>query len=85
MDYGSELELVTNNNFLSWPTQYGDKQHTMRRRAFGSDAPIITISEGKQKTVKSSGSGPRLPSNHYTMIFPQNIQLVARFSHPVIP
>ncbi len=85
MDYGSELELVTNNNFLSWPTQYGDKQHTMRQKGLWLGCTnYYDPQEGKQKTVKVIGSGPRLPSNHYTMIFPQNIQLVARFSHPVI-
>lgn len=85
MDYGSELELVSNSNFLTWPTQYGDNQHTMRQKGLWLGATdFYDPQEGKQKSVKVIGSGPRIPSNHYTMIFPQNIKLIGRFTHPVI-
>jgi len=85
MDYGSELELVANKNFLTWPTQYGDGQHTIRQKGLWLGATdFYDPVEAKQKTVKVIGSGPRLPSSHYTMIFPQSIKLIGRFSHPVI-
>ena len=83
MDYGAETEREL--NFLTWPTQYGDNQHTLRMNGLWLGARnFFDPVENKEKSVKVIGSGPRLPANHYTMIFPQSIKLIGRHSHPVV-
>jgi len=87
MDYGAEDEpnVEGEQDYLTWPTQYGDDQYTCRMNGLWLGArnfhdPV----ENKEKTVKVIGSGPRLPANHYTMIFPQSIKLIGRDYHPQI-
>lgn len=82
-DYGAEPEQDI--NCLTWPTQYGDNQHTLRMNGLWLGARnFFDPVENKEKTVKVISSGPRLPANHYTMVFPQSIKLLGRYSHPVI-
>jgi len=87
LDYGAECELTSfNNNFLTWPTQYGNNQYMARMKAlwFGAknfDDPV----EKKIKSVKVVGAGPRYDAiNQPTMIFPQSIQLIGKYNHPVV-
>jgi len=84
---GAEWEAAdqTPYNFLTWPTLYGDDQHTVRARglwlgATDFDDPV----EGKVKSVKVVGIGPRLSDNWDTMIFPETFKLIARTPHPAV-
>ncbi|MBO8130872.1 MAG: hypothetical protein H0Z29_05050 [Candidatus Marinimicrobia bacterium] len=86
IDYGCEPELFYSNiNFLTWPTQYGTNQHTMRQKGLWIGArnfydPI----ERRQKSVKVVGIGPRISDNLLTMIFPQYIKVIGRFKAPTV-
>jgi hypothetical protein len=83
-DYGSEVELQP-NNFLIWPALYGDDQHTTRAKGIWIGATSFNDPvEGKIKTVKVIGSGPRLSDNIYSMVFPKPIKLVGRYYHPTV-
>src|SRR4030067_596389 len=68
MDYGSECELTTfQNNFLTWPTQYGDNQYMVRMKAFWIGCKnFYDPVEKKVKGVKVVGSGPRYDAANQT-------------------
>ncbi len=87
LDYGAECELNSfNNNFLTWPTQYGDNQYMARMKAlwFGAKNFYDPV-EKKVKGVKVVGSGPRYDAiNQPTMVFNQSIQLIGKYNHPVV-
>jgi hypothetical protein len=85
VDYGTETELVANQNYLTWPTQYGDNQHTTRQKSVWIGARnFYDPVEKKIKGVKVIGAGPRLPANNSTMLFPQYIKLVGRSYPPTV-
>jgi len=84
-DYGAEGELTTTMNFFTWPTQYGDNQHTARARSLWMGArDFYDPVEKKVKSVKVIGAGPRVPANQFTMIFPQSIKLIGKYYHPTV-
>jgi hypothetical protein len=81
-EYESELS-VGNTNYFSWPAQYGIDQNTVRMQAVwigckNFDDPV----EKKVKSVKVIGSGPRDFTDRPNQIFPQEIKLIGRTSHP---
>jgi hypothetical protein len=84
-DYGCEPEL-TPDNFLSWPAQYGDNQHTTRQKGLWIGCTDFNDPvEGAIKSVKVIGIGPRLPVNQFTMVFPKSIrkiQMIGKYPHP---
>ena len=85
VDYGTETELVANQNYLTWPTQYGDNQHTTRAKGVWIGAKnFYDPVEKKIKGVKVISAGPRLPANNSTMLFPQYIRLVGRSYPPQV-
>jgi hypothetical protein len=85
VDYGTETELVANQNYLTWPTQYGDNQHTTRAKGVWIGARnFYDPVEKKIKGVKVISAGPRLPANNSTMLFPQYIKLVGRSYPPQV-
>ena len=72
-DFGAEPE-TTPENFLTWPSQYGNNQHTTRMKALwigatNFDDPVAD----KIFSIKVIGSGPRFSDNQFTMIFPHVI------------
>jgi hypothetical protein len=83
-DDGANPELSP-DDFLTWPTQYGDDQTTSRMEAFwlGAQNFYDTV-EGKTKSVKVVGSGPRYPENQQTITFPQSIKLIAKYPPPTV-
>jgi len=87
MDYGAECELnAFNNNFLSWPAQYGDNQYMARMKAlwFGCKSFYDPV-EKKVKGTKVVGAGPRYDAaNQPLMIFSQSIKLIGKYPHPVV-
>jgi len=84
-DYGTETENESGTNFFSWPTQYSTDQTTFRGKGIwlGATDYFDPVQE-KNKTVKVIGSGPRIPSNHYNMIFPQSIKMIGKYNHPTV-
>lgn len=85
VDYGTETELVANQNYLTWPTQYGDNQHTTRAKGVWIGARnFYDPVEKKIKGVKVISAGPRLPANNSTMLFPRTIKLVGRSYPPQV-
>ncbi len=87
VDYGAECELTSfPNNFLTWPTLYGDNQYMIRSRGFwlgcrNFNDPV----ENKIKSVKVIGSGPRYDqANLPGMIFSANIRLIGRSYPPIV-
>lgn len=82
-DYGAEAE--DENDFFSWPTQYGTQQTTFRAKGLWLGATnFYDPVEGKNKTVKVIGSGPRIPSSHYSMIFPKSIKMTGKYDHSTV-
>ena len=84
IDYGAECELTAfNNNWLTWPTQYGDNQYTTRARGIWLGAKnFYDPVEKKTKSVKVVGAGPRYdPANQPLMVFPLSIKLIGK-SYP---
>lgn len=82
-DDGAEPEQDL--NFLTWPTLYGDNQHTTRFKGLWLGATdFYDPIEKKTKSVKVVGAGPRYPENQPTMIFPTSLKLVGRFRHPTV-
>lgn len=72
-------------NFLTWPTLYGDDQHTVRARglwlgATDFDDPV----ENVNKSIKVIGIGPRISDNWVNMIFPVSFKLLAKSAHPAV-
>ncbi|HEX9933821.1 MAG TPA: hypothetical protein VGB38_01390, partial [bacterium] len=86
IDYGAECQLVANQNFLTWPTQYGDNQHTARWRGFWIGAKNFKdpLEGMRLRSVKVIGAGPRLSDNQLTMIFPKSLKLIARTDPPIV-
>ncbi len=88
-EIGSEYELEFAQgsilNFFSWPVQYGIGQTTCRMNCLwiGSknfDDPV----EGKVKSVKVVGSGPRNPLDRVNEVFEQDLKLIGRSKHPTV-
>jgi len=85
---GAEFEgefSTGNGDFFSWPAQYGIEQNTMRGRALwigctGFDDPV----EGKTKSYKVVGVGPRDAPDRPNQIFEYDIKLAGRSRHPVV-
>jgi hypothetical protein len=85
LDYGSEPQTQSGVNYLVWPAQYGDNQHTTRMKGLwlgctNFNDPV----EGVIKSVKVIGAGPRLAANQFTMTFPQSIEMIGRYYHPQV-
>lgn len=84
-EYEGEFTSLLNTNYFSWPAQYGLEQNTMRMQGLwigckNFDDPV----EGKVKSVKVIGSGPRQSSDRVNEIFEKSIQLVAKRKHPLV-
>ncbi len=87
-DIGAEYEgqaTTGNANFFSWPVLYGTDQNTTRMRGFwigckNFDDPV----EGKVKSVKVIGSGPRNASDRPNEIFVTDFKLVGKSYHPKV-
>ncbi len=91
-DAGAEWEGEFNpsvngqyNNILSWPVQYSINQHTCRMRAFwigarNFDDPVA----GKVLNYKVIGVGTRSDNDRINVVFPQQIKLLGKISHPPV-
>ena len=86
---GAEVEAqfpsLQNSNHFSWPAQYGLEQDIMRAQGVwigckNFDDPV----EGKVKTVKVIGSGPRSGPDRVNIIFPVELKLIAKRRHPTV-
>lgn len=86
---GAEVEAqfpsLQNSNHFSWPAQYGLEQNIMRAQGFwigckNFDDPV----EGKIKSVKVVGSGPRSGPDRVNQIFPIELKLIAKRRHPSV-
>ena len=81
----SQFASLQNTNHLSWPAQYGLEQNLMRATGIwigckNFDDPV----EGKVKTVKVIGSGPRSGPERVKQIFPVELKLIAKRNHPAV-
>jgi hypothetical protein len=81
----SQFPSLQNGNHFSWPAQYGLEQNVMRAQGFwigckNFDDPV----EGKVKTVKVIGSGPRSGPDRVNQIFPIELKLIAKRNHPAV-
>lgn len=87
-ELGAEFEsegTTGNTNFFSWPAQYSIDQNTVRMKglwigAKNFDDPV----EGKLKSVKVIGSGPRPSDDRINQIFEKDLKLVGKFYHPTV-
>jgi hypothetical protein len=87
MDFGAEPQDTgpEGANYLTWPTQYGDEQDVVRMKGLWLGAKnFYDTVEGKVKSIKVIGAGPRQPDNQFNMIFPQSIKLIGRYYHPAV-
>jgi hypothetical protein len=83
-DDGIEQELAP-SDFLIWPAQYSDEQHCARAKQLWIGARnFYDPFEQKTKSVKVIGTGPRLSTNLYTMVFPKSIKLIGKYQHPTV-
>jgi hypothetical protein len=74
-----------NTNFFSWPAQYGIDQNVVRSKLVwigckNFNDPV----ENKVLPVKVIGSGPRDFDDRRNQIFPTQIKLIGRTSHPSV-
>jgi hypothetical protein len=89
-DYSNECELEPGGtgsiNFLTWPSQYGDNQYTMRAKGLWMGATnFYDPVEKKIKSVKVIGSGPRYDdANSPQEIFSRSIKLIGRSAPPTV-
>lgn len=92
-DIGAEYEgqfNIGNTDFFSWPAQYGhvlDIGDQTNARAKGLWIGCKNFNdpvEGRIKSVKVIGSGPRDAPDRINQIFEQEIKLIGRSSHPVV-
>jgi hypothetical protein len=88
-DRGTEVEgegYGNNTNFFSWPSQYGvvdqttARQKTMWIGAKNFYDPI----EGKEKSVKVVGIGPRENPERQNMIFEQSVKVIGKYPYPTV-
>lgn len=84
-EYENEFNSLLNTNYFSWPAQYGLDQNTVRMIGMwigckNFDDPV----EGKLKSVKVIGSGPRNAADRVNEIFEQEIKLIAKRNHPQV-
>ncbi len=86
-EIGAEFEnefTAGNSNFLSWPTQYGIGQNTIRCRGIwigcrNFDDPVA----GKILNYKVIDSGPRTGA-YSDRIFPKIFKLIGKRNHPAV-
>lgn len=81
----SQFPSLQNGNHLSWPAQYGLEQNLMRAQGLwigckNFNDPV----EGKIKSVKVIGTGPRSGTDRVNQIFPIQIKLIAKRRHPSV-
>lgn len=73
------------NNFFSWPSQYSLDQTTTRMKGVWIGCQSFNDPvEGKLKSVKVIGSGPRDFADRINQIFPVEIKLIGRDAHPEV-
>ncbi len=80
-----ESEVGDGKDFQSWPAQYSIEQTTYRAKGFWIgckhfDDPL----EGKVKSIKIVGAGPRDGSSWSNMVFPTEFKLLGKEYHPVV-
>ncbi|MGD0340025.1 MAG: hypothetical protein ABSB78_14685 [Bacteroidota bacterium] len=81
--YENELGGPVMGDYHSWPVQYGIDQTTYRMKGFwigckNFDDPV----EGKVKSLKVVGAGPRDGSSWTTQVFPLELKLIGKNFHP---
>lgn len=74
-----------NTNFYSWPAQYSLDQNTSRMKGLWIGCQSFNDPvEGRLKSVKVIGSGPRDFADRINQIFPVEIRLIARDVRPEV-
>ncbi len=84
-EYEGEFTSMQNSNYLAWPAMYGLEQNNMRMVGLwigckNFDDPI----EGKVKSYKVIGSGPRDFTDRVNQIFPKSLKLIGKKPHPQV-
>ena len=84
MEY--ETQGTTGNlNYFSWPAQYSIDQNTVRSRLLWMGCKNFNDPvDGKLKSVKVVGSGPRDFDDRPNQIFEQEMRVIGRAAHPIV-
>ena len=84
-EYEGEFTSMQNTNYMAWPAMYGLEQNIMRMIGFWIGCKDFNDPvEGKLKSVKVIGSGPRDFTDRVNQIFPVEIKLIAKRPHPQV-
>ncbi|MBN1561844.1 TonB-dependent receptor, partial [candidate division KSB1 bacterium] len=88
-DRGTEVEgegYGNNTNFFSWPSQYGvvDQTTTRQKSMWIRAKNFYDPTEGKEKSVKVVGIGPRENPERLNMIFAQSVKVIGKYPYPTV-
>jgi hypothetical protein len=74
-----------NTNFFSWPAQYSINQNTVRSRGLWIGARNFNDPvEGRVKSVKVVGAGPRDFEDRRNQVIPMEIKLIGKYPSPQV-